>query len=152
MFNSTLYVAIDEKTFNEQKYFSEYHYYEKHEENKKYNNSKFQIDFGYGLHTYENKLFIMRDSNNTNEIKYVVANEVLEKDEREILGEYCPCPYCAAIIFKKISMDPFYEGCLKYGHHYTPQKHIDGARKKLDASNNSLWSNIKTYISGDLKK
>ncbi len=152
MFNSTTFVAIDEKTFNEQKYFSEYHYFEKYDETKKYNNSKFQMDFGKGIHTYENELMVMRNPNNANEIKYVVASEVLAKDERAILADYCPCAYCNAILFKKISMDPCYEGCLKYGHHYTPQKHIDEARKKLNTSNNSLWGNIKSYISGDLKK
>jgi hypothetical protein len=153
MFRETLYSKIDEKTFNETEHFSAYHQYEKYDKTKKYDKEYFQADLGQGNHKYYNKLIVLRDNDYV--VEYVVATEQISKDERAILAEYCPCRYCKATIFGKITMDPFYEQCLKYGNS-TPQDHINEARKRLNAWEinplNLMYKSAKSFFDGDLKK
>jgi len=108
-------------SFDPKERFSGYHFYEIYDPNKEYDMNKFEFDFGKGIHTYEYELRKIYDENSNNIKQFVVANEILSKEEQTELAKYCCCSHCEANFFKKRFTCACCVGCLKS---YFPQQHV----------------------------
>jgi hypothetical protein len=91
--------TLDIATFDEQVYFEDYHHYEVCSPTKTYTPDTFVYDYGHGQHTYVYKLYTIYLKQNNETVKeniYIVVEEVLSKQELNILKPYCQCYVCTS--------------------------------------------------------
>jgi hypothetical protein len=126
--------SIDVSAFDEQCYFENYHHYEVYNPAKSYTTDTFEHDYGSGIHHYNYHLYIIKLTQNDSivkENKYVIAEEVLSLQERQLLVPYCKCYVCTAEwydIFKYFTCR-YDIGCL-----HTPgysQRNVNNARTAM---------------------
>ena len=80
-FVSKIFTISDFDNFNANEYFKNYHHYELYDETKEYNTTKFKADYGNGLNTYKFYCYILKNSNSSEEKKFIVAEEKLSVEE-----------------------------------------------------------------------
>lgn len=92
LFSSHTYTSV--YNFRPNEYFSEFHFFELFDANKKYDKDKFKKKYGnHDESTYEYCLYKINVRETNEDLKYVVANEVLSEEQRKELAKYCQCEY-----------------------------------------------------------
>ncbi len=128
----TVFTPIDEINITE--YFSEYDHYEPFDTTKNYTTEKFEENFGHGNRTYRYAGMHFFNKNDSRTV-YVVAEEILDDDQKCALAKYCQCSVCTAKwynLFKYITCSCCI-GCLKTD---LPRQSIIGKTRKYIADNN----------------
>ena len=143
--------------FNEQQYFKTYHFYQSDSQfimnfNVPKTGDNFDFDFGHGFRTYRYELYEFTDRNNThnarNEIKYIIARQILTGDEAARLIPYCQCSICSKSFIEKLFNPinalfacPCCVGCLKENEYrHPPQWNIDQSHEAYINSNSfAIW-------------
>ena len=123
-----------EYPFNVQERFGYFPFFEEYDKNKQYSREEFEQDYGYGKHKYNFGLYtitICKDGQKHDQKKYVVAREILSKEDQELLKQYCECSYCQSpfYYFWKYFQCPHCLGCLHCTTH--SQYMITKARQKF---------------------
>lgn len=104
----------------------------------------YKHDYGYGNLQYELTKYTIYDEKNgsdnylqtldpnTNKKIYMVAEEVLEKEEREKLIPFCQCKLCQLSYFNltRYMACPCCYGCLTSNDNHNNQNIINKSRKK----------------------
>ncbi len=121
--------ACDLKNLNPEQEFRQYHYHEEYSPNRQYTKEEFNFNFGKGLHNYQYELHNIIDYDSDDNKHFVVAKEILSKEEQNTLSKYCNCSYCKANFINKMFICSCCVGCLKEEN--PSQKVIDKAREKL---------------------
>ena len=89
---SKIFTIPNFDNFDADEYFKNFHYYELFDETKEYNTTKFKADYGNGSNTYKFYCYILKNSNSSEEKKFIVA------EEKSSVDEYCKCNVCNLII------------------------------------------------------
>lgn len=123
-------------TFNPEEELQYFHYWESYDELKIFTPEIFLGNFGLGEKYYNCGLFTFVDKYNpTNQLHFVVTNELLSPEEINLLADYCECKKCSSNWWKNLLSYlycPCCVGCIKScGFNPIKTKYIHLAREKL---------------------
>lgn len=109
---------------------SEFHYFEKFDENKTYLDTEFFHSYGKGYRRYMYEKYSM----NRGKDVYIVAQEILTKEDVDALLPYCQCRYHTMSFLNpaKYFTCPCCVGCISGFN--PPQSIIDKTRQKYEKS------------------
>jgi hypothetical protein len=113
-------------------YLEIYHFYEEYDSNKYYDGNVFEMDYGRGNLSYIFELHILRNNNmyaypivssesiyfnnlleqNEDNVKFVIALEILSKMEKDKLIKYCNCDYHKSNFIMKMKKCKCCCGCI----------------------------------------
>ena len=103
-FSSIISTSHDTSTpFDEKAFFSNYDFYEKYDVSHSFEKEISQHDYGHGMRNYKHVIMsitLLKDKEKVGELNYVVAEEVISKEELEVLAKYCQCCICTAPWYK----------------------------------------------------
>lgn len=120
--------------FNPDVEFKDYPHWEEYDPNKEYTNNIFKHDFGkYGEKKYVYWLETFGHGQNVKE--FIVAKEILSKEDEKELGKYCQCKYCKGNKWTRLFTCPCCVGCINSS--FPQQYYINKAReiKEQDVKN-----------------
>ncbi|AYV85540.1 MAG: hypothetical protein Satyrvirus22_4 [Satyrvirus sp.] len=96
IFSCSILTYDNLSNFDPDAYFKEYHHHEAYDPTKEYQHQLYQMDYGKGMHTYENKLYTIAHTvrgANISDQNYVIAEERLSEEDIKMLLPYCQCAY-----------------------------------------------------------
>lgn len=116
--------------FDNKKEFDNHHS-ELYDSSKSYTKERFVYDFGKGKHTYYYKIVkVILMCDHIKELNYVIAEEIISKEELQELSQFCQCYICTSKWYNLLSyiMTRYQSGCLKTNQSFR-QYIIDEARR-----------------------
>lgn len=75
-------------------HFANEHWYEQYDPLREYESGEFDHDYGRGTLRYSLQCACI------NNVYYIVAKEVISREEIESLAEFCPCPICESAPYR----------------------------------------------------
>ena len=117
--------------FEPEKYFKDYDFYEVYDSSKNYTSDRFFADYGHGKRIYEYYKWVIENNNGfSKKKKFIVAFEILSRDDRNELVKYCNCRYHKSNKFWQAMAGQARDDCVAEYGHYNPEM-IKLARERM---------------------